>query len=158
MTVAGLALGFGLIVLSGCGEFGGASDGPCYVEQEPVLWIVAATDADGQSLSTIEISEVTFNGESMPNASGSYSSNITVIEEELEENSEEQSQEVEDTDRFYECQLPCAFGSDNGTYGFVATAPGQDPKTVEVDAEYGTRSGSGCPLYLQDGTEIEISF
>lgn len=55
-----------------------------------------------------------------------------------------------------ECLVPCSFGTEEGKWQFVASAPGQASRPVNVGASYAV-AGRGCPSYFDKGTEVRLS-
>ena len=53
------------------------------------------------------------------------------------------------------CTLPCAFGTDEGTWTFVSDADGYAPTPQSEDAAYATFNG-GCPSSNDDGTHVTL--
>lgn len=53
------------------------------------------------------------------------------------------------------CDVACAFGTTEGRYEFIASAPGYQSTTVQVDARY-PRFEGGCPSYNEGTNRVEI--
>lgn len=53
------------------------------------------------------------------------------------------------------CDVPCGFGTDDGTWTFTAEGAGLPARSMEVHARY-AEHGGGCPSYDDGGTHVTI--
>jgi hypothetical protein len=123
----------------GCQEFGA---GPCeHTYRDPVLAVTAATDeASRAPVTPVFITGVTVGGQLqppsfllIPPAFGARAQGDTIV-----------------------CGVPCGFGTSEGRYAFVASAPGYAPRTIAVDARF-ARFDGGCPSFNEGSTRTAIA-
>lgn len=109
--------------------------------QEPVLTINYANDEQtGQDVESIVLRNITINGRPLIDASNTLISSRNVLVK----------------DGTVVCTLPCAFGTEEGSYRFYVDKPGYAAQYVAVDANYRVYSG-GCPSYSDQGLHIGIT-
>jgi len=66
-----------------------------------------------------------------------------------------ETQNIVRTDTVLAGSPPCGFGTQNGNYEFIVSAPGYQDTVVTQYAEYAVNQGN-CPSYSDEGTRITI--
>ncbi|MFN8666860.1 MAG: hypothetical protein U0164_06605 [Gemmatimonadaceae bacterium] len=126
-----------LLLTASCREI---MAGPCvHTYRDPLLAITMATEVGGTArVAPLLITGVTIGGQPMA-ASGlaTFGYGIRARGDTLV------------------CDVPCGFGTSEGTYAFTAVAPGFAPRQVSLDAHYQTFKG-GCPSYNAGSMAVAI--
>ena len=122
-------------------RIGGGMAGPCvHVYEDPVLHVDSASGRTTDAvIGQIELSDLEVDGQTRTPA----------------EATEPQGQNVEVDGDTLRCTLPCAFGTTEGTWTFVADAAGYAPTPQSEDATYATFNG-GCPSSNDDGSHVTL--
>lgn len=139
------ALVSALALLAGCG--GGGADqappgdaGPCVHQSiDPVLAITAATSTGGTPIPALRLTAITVDGRPLPLGLLDASARNVVV-----------------SDGGIDCTVACGFGTQEGTYRFIASAPGHQPTAVQVDARYAVFQG-GCPSSSSGSTPVVVT-
>ena len=131
----------GAAMMTACGGGGSESIGTaCTLEiDEPVLTLRTAANINtGAPIAELRISNIQFGGVALdPAAAAIRSKNLTVSAGGLV------------------CSVPCAFGSNEGTFSFTVSAQGFQAKDYSVKASFATKSLE-CPAHLGNGTKIDV--
>jgi hypothetical protein len=127
----------GISVTLGCQQVG---VGPCiHTYRDPVLVITAATDsATGRPIAPLFLTRLTVDGQAqvvghvLTTAFRARSQGDTIV-----------------------CDVPCGFGTNEGRYGFIASATAYASRPVTVDARFASFDG-GCPSFNAGSTEMSV--
>lgn len=131
------------LLLLGCdtGDDEGVAGACVNLPNDEVLQIDQATGANtGSVIGEITLSGFAIDGQTVTAASIADQRNRNIT---LDDNA-------------LTCVLPCAFGTQEGTWTFGASADGYDLTPQEVVAVY-NRFVGGCPSYVEDGTHTDIT-
>jgi hypothetical protein len=136
--------------LAACGVFlvvaacGGGTSGPCEHRDEDAVVTIASVRgaASGQAVANFEVSQVRFNDQALPDLRylvvGVPNSGASVSGGSLR------------------CSGSCGFGTQEGVYEFVVSAPGFAPRQVRMTAVY-ARKKLGCPSSFSGGTRVDVT-
>jgi hypothetical protein len=135
-----LVLSVIVLMITGCGFEEEPGAGPC-VHQflSPVLAIVSVSDSNtGGGLSKVTLGQLAIDGVPVRAETVAEMSSNVVVDGGL-----------------LQCTVPCAFGTQEGIYTFVASAAGYKPADVSVEAQYTTFIG-GCPSSSSGSVNVSI--
>ncbi|MAQ99299.1 MAG: hypothetical protein CMI00_02045 [Oceanospirillaceae bacterium] len=145
--LAGALISAGPLLLSACGGDSEVEDtlvGPCVIiELEPVLHIDSASGSQsGAVIGDVDLTDLVVNDTPLSDTElqllAETGNNVSVTGEGLH------------------CTLPCAFGSEGGTWAFNARSDGYLSTGQVITAEYAVQEGEGCPTYLDEGTHANL--
>lgn len=141
--LARLLLPAAITLLAACdaGTDDGVAGACVNLPNDEVLHIDSATGTNTGSV----IGEITLSGFSIDNQSISAASVAN-----------QRSRNITVDDNALTCVLPCSFGTQEGNWRFGASADGFDLTPQEVVATY-DRFVGGCPSYVEDGTQTDIT-
>lgn len=138
-SVAGAGILILLALITGCGEEVG---GPCvHRYEDPVLAIDEVRSTSGHGIDSVLLGKFRIDGtpvdaEMLTRTDAAYGVQVTSAGE-------------------LRCDVPCGFGTEEGSYVFEVEAEGHESKQVDVVAAYDEFSG-GCPSSNSGSTVIEL--